>query len=719
LSRLTVAAVAAVLLASHGLAATLDDFTRPHAGVGPVSGTVPLLVVLLGPNPTDPADVPSATQAQIRNAIFGPRPSVRTYFAEVSYGTFGIREAMTTPWLVAQDDPATPEDESSHAFIHTSDIHKKGAWLIRQVERMTNFRFGDYDRDRDGRVTADELAVIWIYPGASGRGRETDPAVVPVPSLSRGVELGLLARAGDQADWATIAHELAHELLKLGDLYADNAGYPGVGRASLMCDQAAGAHLDPWARIKLGWLRPTLVAEDGWYGLSDVESFPEALILHDPGRGAKDYFIVENRWPGASHESFQAMRGLAVWRIAEHGTEGDWARNTIDLVWAAGPPPASQINPGTCAIRNDALFDGAAAATAYAPSPNSSPGRLVWRDGTPSNIAVWHIPPASDMARVYIDVPPLQRPAAVASPVAMAGTSRDLGHHRSPYGFRPAAGRQAADIVGMAIGRDDHVYAWYRDGTVSAGTSADLDTHRPPYAYRLPPGRTPSDIVGMGIAGDDHVYAWYRDGTVSAGTYADLGVHRQPYAYRLPPGYTPADVVEMAVASDDHVYAWYRDGMVSAGTSRELDAHRQPYRYALPLDRVPGDVVGIDIAGDDHVYAWLDGRGGGAHMVVTAHASPGGVGTGGSATLVVKAADHHGRPLANAAVDLAATAGWFPAGGSGTTDAAGLLQLAWRAPPSAPSAYGGRVLIEIRARRAGHAEGRGLVEIPLITAPIQ
>jgi M6 family metalloprotease-like protein len=706
-------AACVALLAGDGVTATLSDFAKPYAGVKPIKGSVPLLVILLRPD--DPAHMPNQTQADIRNLIFGPRKSVRTYFNEVSYGWFSFKEAMVTPWLVARDDPSTSDwNESTAAFIHTSDIHRKGAWVIRQVEQLTNFRFADYDLNGDGRVTERELAVLWLYPGGgAARGRSTAPAVVKVPSLSVGVEIGMLVRGGDQQSWATIAHELAHQVLRLGDLYVDRGGYVGVGRASLMCDQAQGTHLDPWAKMKLGWLAPQVVTEDGWYSLTDVETqgAGSALILHDPQRGASEYFILENRWPGNSHEDFlsiQGLQGLALWRISEDGAGGgNWARNTIELVWAAGPPPAAALVPDTCPSRNDALFDGAASATAYAPMPN-------WRDGTSSNIAIWHIPRASGLARVYVDVPPRQQTSLVGRAVALAGTSADLDRYRNPYAFVTAQGRNPSDIVGMGIASDDRVYVWYRDGWVSAGSSGNLAAYRAPYRYRLPSGRTPADIVGMGIANDDHVYAWYRDGTVSSGTTLDLEAYRPPYAFTLPPGYRPSDIVALGIASDDHVYAWYRDGMVTSGTSADLDRYRSPYRYTLPIGRVPSDILGMGIAADDHVYTWLDQRGTGAPIILTAHSTPAGVEAGKAVVLTLKTANQHGQPMAGVRVIVESTGGRFLGPNSGTTDARGLLELNWQAPNRAPAAYGQRILLEARGQRAGFAEGRFLIDVPII-----
>ncbi len=723
LARVLVALVAATLCTVSG-ASSAADFTKPFAGVKPVRGTLPVLVVLLRAN--DSRDTPTRTAADIRNFFFGPRKSVSTYFNEVSYGNFNIKEAMVTGWLVARDDTSTPGiDESSYAWVHAGDdeatLRRKGAWLIRQIELMTPFRFKTYDRNGDGKVTIDELAVIWIYAGESGRGRETDPAVVKVPSLSQGVQMGLLARTGDQSPWIMSAHEMGHQILKLSDLYADDKGYPGVGAGSLMCDGwSDGTHLDPWAKMKLGWLKPTVVTEDGWYDLADVESVPQALILHDPARGAQDYFIVENRWPGQSHEDFRKEMGIAVWRVSERDGSGDWGRRTIDFVWAGGLPPSLKVQPGDCVPFADAFFDGGKPATAYAPTWNSTPGKLVWRDGTPSAISIWHIPPASRLARVYVDIPPRQSPGLTSQDVAIAGSSADLDRHASPFNVLLPGGNRLADIVGIGIASDNHVYAWYRNGTVSSGTSADLDDFRTPYPYAIPGGRTPNDILAIDIASDDHVYAWYRDGTVSAGTTGDLAAYRPPDRFTVAPGRSPADVVGIGIASDDHVYVWYRDGMVSSGTSRDLDAYRPAYRYSLPLGWAPGDIQDVAIDTSDRIYSWLRTWGSGAPIVVSAYIDGGAaVGAGKNSRLLVKTTDGFGRPLANVGVTAGATAGTITSPTRIVTDEAGLAVFSWRAPGSTPSTYDGRALLEVRATKQGRADGRGMVDVQILGGAIQ
>ena len=84
-------------------AASPRDFTKPYSGVMPVSGNLPVLVILL-----DAKDNPNKfSRNDIHKKFFGPAQSVSTYFNEISHGRFNIREAYVTPWLVAQDNPST------------------------------------------------------------------------------------------------------------------------------------------------------------------------------------------------------------------------------------------------------------------------------------------------------------------------------------------------------------------------------------------------------------------------------------------------------------------------------------------------------------------------------------------------------------------------------------------------------------------------------------
>lgn len=148
--------------------------------------------------------------------------------------------------------------------------------------------------------------------------------------------------------------------------------------------------------MKLGWLKPKVVTQSGWYTLNDVETHPEAYILYDPDHGTQEYFIVENRWPGTSYEAEFNGQGLAIWHIDESHQTGDhWGRKTIHLVRAGG----------IGAHDDKALWDGSDPQTGYDLTPDSFPSNTRWRDGSSSGISIKHIPAVAQQVKVYFEVP--------------------------------------------------------------------------------------------------------------------------------------------------------------------------------------------------------------------------------------------------------------------------------------------------------------------------
>ncbi len=195
---------------------------------------------------------------------------------------------------------------------------------------------------------------------------------------------------------------------------------------------------------------------------------------------------------------------------------------------------------------------------------------------------------------------------ALSTAEMIKGNSGDLDEDEAPYTTTFPPGKDFYDVVGMAIAKsDDHVYIWYKDGTVSSGTSWDLDKYRNPYPYSLPPGRTPSDIKGIGIQPNDMVVAWYKDGTVSKGTSSDLDKHSAPYAYSLPSGYQPNDIVGMAIYSKT-VITWFSNGKAVKGASWDLDKYQGPYNYSVTSDPCTSTPIrGMGISSSDGVYTLI------------------------------------------------------------------------------------------------------------------
>lgn len=550
-----------------------------------------------------------------RDMIFGTTNSVRGYYLENSYGKFTFKEAYITPWLKAQDDPTTPGwDESSYEFMHQyPDLTRKSGWLIQQVEKMTSFRFKNYDTNGDGRVTEEELCILWIYSGGGdARGRGIIPSPVPVPSLSTGVDPGILVRGGAGMSMPTVARVLAYQALGLSDLHNDldvtemgiasndriytwykngtvsigtswdldnywepynyslppgkkaedivgmgiaksndhiyiwykdgtvtsgasydldrykppytyslpsgktpddivgmgiasndhiyvwykdgtvssgtsadldayyapynyslpptktpddilsmgisannhiyvwykdgmvSSGtswdldryrapymyslppdhYPGPGKWSLMADQAEGSHLDPWSKMKLGWLNPAVVKQSGLQYVRDIEKYPEAYILYNPTHGSKEYFIVENRWPGNSYEYLHQGPGIAVWHINEnYENQENWARKTIHLLRAGG----------LSASDDRALWNSCASYLGYPLTPTSWPTNTKWSNGTSSGISISYFPCASSGGYIYVNLPNVFYPRLAPEVDTLSSVSLEMNVYPNPF----------------------------------------------------------------------------------------------------------------------------------------------------------------------------------------------------------------------------------------------------------------------------------------------
>jgi hypothetical protein len=80
---------------------------------------------------------------------------------------------------------------------------------------------------------------------------------------------------------------------------ANNATYPG--------------HLDPWSKIKLGWVEPIKITSNGKYTMSPSEIVPNIYIIDDPYPDG-EYLLIENRQ--AIHYDARIWTGGAlIWHI--------------------------------------------------------------------------------------------------------------------------------------------------------------------------------------------------------------------------------------------------------------------------------------------------------------------------------------------------------------------------------------------------------------------
>jgi M6 family metalloprotease-like protein len=406
---------------------------------------LPTLVVLLDFD--DKAPQADHTAQYFADMFFGEnlstgRPSVFETWRENSNGRLLITPAFlgethglpdgVVGWVHAQSQPGCCRNAANNpidAASATDCAQKGGTWTpgsyayysgfierkraegIRQADPY--FDYGLYDRNRDGLITSDELLVIVVNAETAfgGNARKTDPPFVPVEGGNWEVRQ-LVTGVTEAAHTGLFAHEIGHQAFGLGDLYQHEGstrvadGYlfnlqwfpPDPARYSLMGGNNPASflsHLDPWAKLHLGFLKPRVMTRNGVAELYDMESErplndqasqPEAIILYDPRRPDpyKEYFILENRNRPARANGTGApvlARGLAVWHITER--DGPWPdgidlRQSIRLI-RRGDFWASEL---------DSLWDGTDLSTGYDLTPFSSPRNTRWADESSSGISL-------------------------------------------------------------------------------------------------------------------------------------------------------------------------------------------------------------------------------------------------------------------------------------------------------------------------------------------
>ena len=345
-----------------------EDFGFGSLNVNGVKaeGTRPLLVILVRFNQSKISF--DHDRDYYDRLIFGPNwPNLVDYFREISYGRFTWSRA-TTVGPLAMDD--------------TGDLPRNLA-RAKELAAGAGFDFSRYDGDRNGRITTDELGMLMIDNNTidGGATRYTNPDCVrPLGSTVDVCTEG--AAVGEAAAFATIAHELTH-LLGVGyDVYGDRCY--GVRLTIMSCtafgipDMRETYHLDPWFKIQLGWVQP-LISPIGPSGQCELLSNPTTsdyrpLILYDPRRSTREYFLLENRIP-VGYDTDVADWGMAVWYVQTDesrvplyisGLKGEPGRDRAFFL--IGPP-----SPGAAGV--DRLWKESDGET-----------KLIWLDGSDSGI---------------------------------------------------------------------------------------------------------------------------------------------------------------------------------------------------------------------------------------------------------------------------------------------------------------------------------------------
>ena len=257
------------------------------------------------------------------------------------------------------------------------------AYLLERIATKTAYNFAQWDANTNGSIEQQELCIMVIGNNGqiSGANRPIGAAGAGQAVPSQNVTLrGKVASLSHRVSFMTMAHELSHSLGTV-DLYGANNFSPGLTLMSCTIfpgnDDRATFHLDPWHKMRLGWLRPRIftLGRGGvvTVAASQINSPDTPVILYDPAKGTSEYFMVEfrnNQLAGAHHDVnitsacnavfSGATNGMAIWHIApgnppayhEGATNLAFGSSTLwkdqmtpFLQWRDGTATATRLNP--------------------------------------------------------------------------------------------------------------------------------------------------------------------------------------------------------------------------------------------------------------------------------------------------------------------------------------------------------------------------------------
>lgn len=192
--------------------------------------------------------------------------------------------------------------------------------------------FSKLDKDLPGQPgyglinTPEELHVLFILAGdpVGPHTRAFNGSLLKYKKLDNmSFSETRVSFVNEYTDLATICHEIAHDSGAV-DLY-DIDGSQVESLSLMNSTREIPQHLDPWNKIKMGYVEPTIVETSGTYTVNSID-------LNNPGKynvlmvpvqstnffDGKEYFLIENKqfkgFDSQLSETF-VNGGITVWHI--------------------------------------------------------------------------------------------------------------------------------------------------------------------------------------------------------------------------------------------------------------------------------------------------------------------------------------------------------------------------------------------------------------------
>jgi M6 family metalloprotease-like protein len=250
--------------------------------------------------------------------------------------------------------------------------------------------FHAYDTDQNNHISEDELVVAIVRPQNNPDGflvgtdasLDGSPMSLNIPIL----DLYLSSDPG-RLRWGVgiAAHELAHHIfVGAHELYGV---CPAIspGPHSVMDQAWLATHLDAFWKMKNGLVQPVAIDLDTQvtttWALPAVELRHQVLLLHDAARVAREYFLIENRYPGnplsLNYDGPAGSGAVVVWQVFED----------LQLVQSSAVCPGDPrfVRKRAVLSKPEHSFD------------------LAWSDGTPAGFRITAPIPNAELAQIRLE----------------------------------------------------------------------------------------------------------------------------------------------------------------------------------------------------------------------------------------------------------------------------------------------------------------------------
>ena len=275
--------------------------------------------------------------------------SVKDYYKEVSYGQLNMESVIAGPVRLSNGYAYYGANDSAGDDIRPREMIVEALDLLSQ----SGFDFSQVDGDGDGWVDGFDV----IHAGYDEAAYSDEDCIwshnwaIPSTKTYGGVsfftyhtEAELYVRNGSVGITAigVPCHETGH-FLGLPDLYDTDYSSSGAGRFCLMSSGSwcgngqRPAHMSAWCKVKLGWVSPTVISQEGTYSLPRVEDNKKIYKIQG-GFPSTQYFLLENRqgygFDGAIPGS---TRGMLIWHIDDSMSDNTNENHYwVDLEEASG-----------------------------------------------------------------------------------------------------------------------------------------------------------------------------------------------------------------------------------------------------------------------------------------------------------------------------------------------------------------------------------------------